>query len=187
MQCILTRLAELDVRDRVLQDRPARTLDGSTSRRSCDSPGTRPVALASATEPLDLTSAMGRAMAKVIAVFGELESDTNSMRVSSAHEHLRREGRYTGGRVPYGYMVVPNPNRAGRILPVNEDEAKTIRRNVAGSRQEFVYTDHQRARLPRPLPHLPPARHWPWSEDFSQLFRAVHAPHVEKVGRQGPF
>ncbi|WP_460066999.1 recombinase family protein [Streptomyces sp. YKOK-I1] len=88
------------------------------------------VALASATEPLDLTSSMGRAMAKVIAVFAELESDTIGMRVSSAHEHLRREGRYTGGRVPYGYMVVPNPNGAGKVLAVNEDEAKTIKRIV---------------------------------------------------------
>ena len=44
------------------------------------------VALASASEPLDLTSSMGRAMVKVIAVFAELESDTIGMSVSSAHE-----------------------------------------------------------------------------------------------------
>ncbi|WP_251829241.1 recombinase family protein [Streptomyces sp. ATCC 21386] len=52
------------------------------------------------------------------------------MRVSSAHEHLRRQGRYTGGRVPYGYMVVPNPNGAGKVLAVDEDEAETIKRIV---------------------------------------------------------
>ncbi|MFF7391597.1 recombinase family protein [Streptomyces scabiei] len=49
--------------------------------------------------------------------------------MSSAHEHLRRQGRYTGGRVPYGYMVVP-PNGAGKVLAVNEDEAETIKRIV---------------------------------------------------------
>ncbi|MEV6676150.1 recombinase family protein [Streptomyces erythrochromogenes] len=75
---------------------------------------------------LDLTSSMGRAMAKVIAVFAELESDTIGMRVSSAHEHLRREGRYTGGRVPYGYRVVPNPDGAGKVLEINPEEAQTI-------------------------------------------------------------
>ncbi|MFE1247061.1 recombinase family protein [Streptomyces sp. NPDC058735] len=60
----------------------------------------------------------------------QLESDTIGMRLSSAHEHLRREGRYTGGRVPYGYMVVPNPNGAGKVLAVNEDEAERIKRIV---------------------------------------------------------
>ncbi|WP_323178096.1 recombinase family protein [Streptomyces sp. NBC_00847] len=128
LQRILTRLAELDVIVFFKIDRLARsTVDFAEIMRLAEH---QSVALASATEPLDLTSSMGRAMAKVIAVFAELESDTIGMRVSSAHEHLRREGRYTGGRVPYGYMVVPNPNGAGKVLAVNEDEAKTIKRIV---------------------------------------------------------
>lgn len=134
LQRILTRLAELDVIVFFKIDRLARsTVDFAEIMRLAER---QSVALASATEPLDLTSSMGRAMAKVIAVFAELESDTIGMRVSSAHEHLRREGRYTGGRVPYGYMVVPNPNGAGKVLAVNEDEAKTIKRIV-----ERVLTD----------------------------------------------
>ncbi|WP_030222750.1 recombinase family protein [Streptomyces bikiniensis] len=62
----------------------------------------------------------------MIAVFAELESDTIGMRVSSAHEHLRREGRYTGGRVPYGHRAAPDPEGAGKVLGVNPEEAKTI-------------------------------------------------------------
>jgi site-specific DNA recombinase len=128
LQRILTRLAQLDVIVFFKIDRLARsTVDFAEIMRLAEH---QSVALASATEPLDLTSSMGRAMAKVIAVFAELESDTIGMRVSSAHEHLRREGRYTGGRVPYGYMVVPSPNGAGKVLAVNEDEAKTIRKIV---------------------------------------------------------
>ncbi|MGK4582477.1 recombinase family protein [Kitasatospora sp. HPMI-4] len=124
LQRVLSRLPELDVIVFFKIDRLARsTVDFAEIMRITEAQG---VALASATEPLDLTSSMGRAMAKVIAVFAELESDTIGMRVSSAHEHLRREGRYTGGRVPYGYRVVPNPDGAGKVLEVNAEEAKTI-------------------------------------------------------------
>ncbi|WP_254409274.1 recombinase family protein [Streptomyces sp. AC495_CC817] len=128
LQRILTRLAELDVIVFFKIDRLARsTVDFAEIMRRAEH---QSVAFVSATEPLDLTSSVGRAMAKVIAVFAELESDSIGMRVSSAHEHLRRQGRYTGGRVPYGYMVVPNPNGAGKVLAANEDEAETIKRIV---------------------------------------------------------
>lgn len=124
LQRVLSRLSEFDVIVFFKIDRLARsTVDFAEIMKITQAKG---VALASASEPLDLTSSMGRAMAKVIAVFAELESDTIGMRVSSAHEHLRREGRYTGGRVPYGYRVVPNPDGAGKILEINPAEAKTI-------------------------------------------------------------
>ncbi|MEU1178179.1 recombinase family protein [Streptomyces sp. NPDC005820] len=81
LQRILTRLAELDVIVFFKIDRLARsTVDFAEIMRLAEH---QSVALASATEPLDLTSSMGRAMAKVIAVFAELESDTIGMRVSS--------------------------------------------------------------------------------------------------------
>ncbi|MEW1546031.1 recombinase family protein [Streptomyces tsukubensis] len=124
LQRVLSRLTEFDVIVFFKIDRLARsTVDFAEIMKITQGAG---VALASASEPLDLTSSMGRAMAKVIAVFAELESDTIGMRVSSAHEHLRREGRYTGGRVPYGYRVVPNPKGAGKVLEINPEEAETI-------------------------------------------------------------
>ncbi|MDI3408424.1 recombinase family protein [Streptomyces cavernicola] len=124
LQRVLSRLAEFDVIVFFKIDRLARsTVDFAEIMKITQNEG---VALASASEPLDLTSSMGRAMAKVIAVFAELESDTIGMRVSSAHEHLRREGRWTGGRVPYGYQVADNPEGPGRILVVNPGEAKTV-------------------------------------------------------------
>ncbi len=95
---MLSRLTELDVVVFFKIDRLARsTVDLAEIMRIT---GAADVALASATEPLDLTTSTGRATAKVIAIFTELESDTIGMRVSSAHGHLRREARYTGGRVP---------------------------------------------------------------------------------------
>src|ERR1043165_6093442 len=71
LQRILTRLAELDVIVFFKIDRLARsTVDFAEIMRLAEH---QSVALAPATEPLDLTSSMGRAMAKVIAVFAELE------------------------------------------------------------------------------------------------------------------
>jgi site-specific DNA recombinase len=72
LQRIMTRLAELDVIVFLKIDRLARsTVDFAKIMRLAEH---QSVALASVTEPLDLTSSMGRAMAKVIAVFAELES-----------------------------------------------------------------------------------------------------------------
>ncbi|MFJ4676615.1 recombinase family protein [Kitasatospora sp. NPDC088783] len=152
LQRILSRLPELDVVVFFKIDRLARsTVDFAEIMRITEAQG---VALASATEPLDLTSSMGRAMAKVIAVFAELESDTIGMRVSSAHEHLRREGRYTGGRVPYGYRVVPNPDGAGKVLEVNPDEARTVHgiveRILAKDSLMTVAVDLTKAGVPSP-------------------------------------
>ncbi|MEU3571945.1 recombinase family protein [Kitasatospora sp. NPDC036755] len=152
LQRILTRLAEFDVIVFFKIDRLARsTVDFAEIMKLSEAQG---VALASATEPLDLTSSMGRAMAKVIAVFAELESDTIGMRVSSAHEHLRREGRYTGGRVPYGYRVVPNPDGAGKVLEVNPEEARTIHliveRVLAKDSLMTIATDLSKSNVPSP-------------------------------------
>lgn len=152
LQRILTRLAEFDVIVFFKIDRLARsTVDFAEIMKLSEAQG---VALASATEPLDLTSSMGRAMAKVIAVFAELESDTTGMRVSSAHEHLRREGRYTGGRVPYGYRVAPNPDGAGKVLEINPEEAKTVRmiveRVLAKDSLMKIATDLSKTDIPSP-------------------------------------
>ncbi|MFE9331864.1 recombinase family protein [Streptomyces sp. NPDC006925] len=76
------------------------------------------------------------------------------MRVSSAHEHLRRDGRWTGGRIPYGYQVAPNPNGAGRILVVNQEEAETVRKIVqrvlAKESLMAITTDLTHAEIPPP-------------------------------------
>lgn len=152
LQRILSQLTDLDVVVFFKIDRLARsTVDFAEIMRIAE---TQSVALASAQEPLDLTSSMGRAMARVIAVFAELEADTIGSRVSNAHEHLRREGRWTGGRVPYGYRVVPNPHGAGRVLEVNPDEAKTIHevvdRVLARESLMKVATDLTKVGVPSP-------------------------------------
>src|SRR6266403_522117 len=81
------------------------------------------VALVSATEPLDMTSPIGEAMVKVLAIFAELERKTIACRVTSAIAHLRSSGRIAGGPLPYGTKKAPNPEGAGYVLAVDEEKA----------------------------------------------------------------
>jgi site-specific DNA recombinase len=67
-------------------------------------------------DPIDMTSPMGRAFATILAVFGEMEAEAIRARVRAARAHLLTEGRWPGGGIPYGYMSVPNPSGAGRVL-----------------------------------------------------------------------
>lgn len=63
----------------------------------------------------------------VLAVIARAERKNTSLRVRSSINALRRGGRYSGGNVPYGYQPVQNPDGPGRVLVVNEDEARVVR------------------------------------------------------------
>jgi site-specific DNA recombinase len=72
--------------------------------------------IASATESIDTSTAMGRAFFGLTAVFAQLESDQISERIKATHKHLeRKHGRSTMCRQPYGWTY--------------DLEAKVIRRN----------------------------------------------------------
>lgn len=85
------------------------------------------VALVSATEPLDLSSPMGRAMAQVVAIFAELEARTIGARMESTIDHLKRTGRAPGGRLPYGFQRVANPDGPGFVVALDPAEAPVVR------------------------------------------------------------
>lgn len=62
------------------------------------------VALASATEPIDTSSAIGRIIVLMLVGFAELESENISIRQRSKHAELRRQGRPSGGGSrPFGF------------------------------------------------------------------------------------
>lgn len=86
------------------------------------------VEVISATEPIDTTTPMGRAMAQVLQVFAELESRTTGLRAASSYAYLRQNGRWTGGQAPYGYRAVDHPDGAGKALDIEPAEADVIRR-----------------------------------------------------------
>jgi site-specific DNA recombinase len=77
------------------------------------------VVLRSATEPFDTGSAAGRMMLQMLAVFAEFEHATIVDRISAGIERRAKEGRWFGGRPPFGYVfsneervLVPDPVKA---------------------------------------------------------------------------
>lgn len=85
------------------------------------------VSIVSATEPLDTTTPMGRAMAEILQVFAAMEARAISIRISGSVDYLKRNRRFPGGVVPFGYDTAPNPDGAGRVLVVNRAEAAIVR------------------------------------------------------------
>ncbi|HZO77013.1 MAG TPA: recombinase family protein [Solirubrobacteraceae bacterium] len=77
------------------------------------------VVLKSASEPFDTGSAAGRMMLQMLAVFAEFEHATIVDRISAGIERRAKEGRWFGGRPPFGYtfsseerVLVPDPVKA---------------------------------------------------------------------------
>lgn len=81
-------------------------------------------------DPVDMTTAQGRAFATMLAVFAELEAEGISARVKAARAHLLRAGRYVGGSVPYGWRSVPNPSGAGFVIAQDPDRIGYVRQMV---------------------------------------------------------
>lgn len=55
---------------------------------------------------LDLTRPEGRVLASTLMSFAAYEREVIGARVKEAHDKLVRDGRYTGGMVPFGYRPV---------------------------------------------------------------------------------
>src|SRR4051794_7241556 len=106
-------------------DRLARSvLDTLTLLKEWTDKGT---AVASATESIDLTTPIGKAMVALIAVFAEIEADSIRARVTGSIDKLRRDGRFAGGTVGYGYRPAPASDGPGRVLVVDGEDAAVVR------------------------------------------------------------
>lgn len=57
----------------------------------------------SVNEKFDTTTPMGQAMLQIVMVFAELERKTIQMRIIDNYYARAKEGRYLGGKPPYGY------------------------------------------------------------------------------------
>ncbi|WP_193608260.1 recombinase family protein [Nocardioides lijunqiniae] len=78
-------------------------------------------------DPVDMTTAQGRAFAQILAVFGEMEAESIRARVKAARTHLLRSGRVVGGTVPYGWKSTPNPDGGGYVLAQDPDRIDHVR------------------------------------------------------------
>ena len=79
------------------------------------------VDLVSLQESFDSTTAIGRAVLRIVLTFAQLEREQVSERTRDVMAHLARQGRYTGRYVPLGYDLVDSQ------LVVNEEEAEWVR------------------------------------------------------------
>jgi len=73
-------------------------------------------ALMSVSEQIDTRSAAGRLVLNVLASVSQWEREVIGERTSAAMQHMRAEGRYTGGKPPYGFDLVDGE--------LNENEAE---------------------------------------------------------------
>lgn len=70
-------------------------------------------------QSLDTSSAMGRFFLGVMAGIAELERGLTGERTKVALNHLRAQGKKTGGSVPYGFVV----DDEGYLQPHEEEQA----------------------------------------------------------------
>lgn len=105
-------------------DRLARsTLEFHSLLREAEERG---VFLVSATEALDFSTPMGRAMAGIVSIFAQLEAETISLRVRDTQRHLAEVGRWRGGRRPYGWRPVPMEDGPGHRLVLDPEESAVL-------------------------------------------------------------
>lgn len=136
-----------------------RVLDFLNADRALQERGAGIVCVA---DPIDMTTAQGRAFATVLAVFAELEAESISARVKDARRALLRAGRRGGGRPPYGFRNAPNPSGPGVVLAQDPDTIGHVKGLVARAQAgDSVYT------LAR------------WMDD-------AEAPRRARDGRRGP-
>lgn len=81
------------------------------------------VTFVSKNEQFDTSTAIGEAMMKIILVFAELERKTTSERVSAIMLSRASDGKWNGGRVPFGYDY----DKEEKQFIINEAEARVVK------------------------------------------------------------
>ena len=83
----------------------------------------------SATENIDNTSPMGRAMINIIMTFAQLERENDSVRAKDSIDYRIKKGMFTGGKTIFGYnneKILLN-NKQTAILTINESESEIVK------------------------------------------------------------
>jgi site-specific DNA recombinase len=79
---------------------------------------------------IDLSTPQGRAFAGVAMVFAQLEREMTGERVADAYRHIRTNGGYPGGQVPFGYVAVKRDGK-GWGYEHDPEYAPIVRQMVA--------------------------------------------------------
>lgn len=87
----------------------------------------RNVQLVSMTQQIDMTTAGGRFMLDVLIAAATFEVEQMGERISDTLLHIGKQGRPTGGSVPYGYVYHPKHDEHPGTLEIIEAEAEVVR------------------------------------------------------------
>ena len=84
----------------------------------------------SCTDKFDTSTPMGRAMLNICIVFAQLERETIQQRVTDAYHSRSKRGFYMGGRVPFGYRLMPAviDGKKTSCYQIYQEEADMIRK-----------------------------------------------------------
>jgi len=87
------------------------------------------VEFVSTSEKFDTSSPMGRAMLNICIVFAQLERETIQKRVTDAYFSRSQKSLYMGGRVPYGFRLIPATigNVKSSMYEVYPEEAEQVK------------------------------------------------------------
>jgi site-specific DNA recombinase len=88
------------------------------------------VSLHSATETLDLSGPVGMMTATMLAFIAQMESENISARVKNTQDYLRRNGRWSGGPVAYGYRPTRIEGKPGWYLEIDPETTPTLREAI---------------------------------------------------------
>ena len=187
---LLANLSDVDVIVVHRLDRLARSLLAFADLlKRCEDAG---VALASATEPLDTSSPMGRAMVSVLMTFAQLERDLIRERILDSKRHLADQGKHVSGKAPYGLQTAPAPDGRGRVLvrdPVAiEVLNEIIDRLLQGETGTAIAKDLNARGVPAPRVHtsrIPNPKRSAWS--MAGIRKILEHPSVlgHRVDRRG--
>jgi len=158
LERMLGRLGEIDTVVTWKLDRLARSVSGFS--KLMDTFDAANVKFATTDGVVDMTTASGRALVGVTAVFAELEASTTSERARQMHAYKRERGEWVG-RVPYGFR---RNGKGIEVFPEEFDQlTEAARRYVAGESLRQIAADlgmhhpnlAQRLRSDRVLEALP--------------------------------
>ena len=90
--------------------------------------------LASLSESLDTSSAVGRMVYRMLSTLAEFERDVNAERTRNALGHMRRNNRRISAKIPFGYTLADDGNT---LLP-NATEQSAISRIVERRSQRMT-------------------------------------------------
>jgi site-specific DNA recombinase len=154
----------------------------------------RKVSLYSATEPMDLSGPLGMMTATMIAFIAQMESENISVRAKNHQEYLKKNGRWRGARVPYGYRPVRVEGKPGWYLEIDPKTGpaaqEAARRVLAGHsvnsvamwlNKEGVLPPVDQARVDRGKPRLCFCGHDAHDEPCEQIHKCHHRKREGRI------